>query len=365
MFSIEDTTTSTPQSNKTINCKAAIQHIQERESDLRLKDAVQTFWPSSEFVKCNHIWPREPGVGICIEGQTKVADDGLLLVTTNFNNLSILRNSILDKDTVPLKGSFTAAHIKLIQEYNDGMWYGERYELADRIYDDMPKLNSPITPTDVKKLLQLNAMKRADNGNKWIESNYQFMCVMKTEAMLEENRTRFSQNPAGWMGGVCDVYHNNINLDKMIEVGQELYYRFPEIMPKKDANNMYDGDVVGEQTSKNGFKFPGCPEEKVTLILEVFKDSVEFCKRRFMTKFALELINYGRNLEMTRPQDRKGKYYDVAEYHGDLQDETFRKPFIRFQDDYTKFNEMRVGKAYKNAFYGEMVTTNLASKIIF
>ena len=224
MFKPEQKTRSVPSGNKTINCALHIDELNERFDDMLKDDIVQVFWPAKDLVECCHGMSMEPIVSNVIECQNTVTADGLLNVVTNFNNLAIPKTVIEEHAAMPVFTSgarITPEQQVFIDEYNEGMWHGEKYgkpDLVQHITADEIKAGVQ-TDSVIKKLKYLVACKRSDNCNKWIQSRYQFMGVMSTEAMFEKDRTRASQKCASWMGGVCDVWHNNIKLDKMIEVG--------------------------------------------------------------------------------------------------------------------------------------------------
>lgn len=356
----EQDTFSVASGNKTVNVALDLEELHNREDDILNEDNCQTFWPSRDSVDSAHAMALEPIVSKSNLGQVSKTADGLLKVLTSFNNLSIPKSEInMNAEDIPLVGQYTQAHLNLINDYNEGMWYDETFvENKSYHFDRNPALGNDILPQDQQKLLYLLACKRADNANKWIEDRYQFMGIMSTEMMYNKDRTRASQKGAGWMGGVTDVYHNNPNLKKMIEVGESVYFRPPRIIPNKDKNGSYDGSVTGEVVYKEGVRFKGKPIEKATLMIETFDDSADLYKRKFFCKFVCDLINFGRG--------EGGEKFTMADYYDELENFEFRKKYlIPFQDNWIRLLELHAGKAYGNAMYGEHFTINLTSKILF
>lgn len=356
MFAPEQNTFSVPSGNKTINCRLHVEQFQDRMRDGQDKDAVQVFWPATNFIKCCPAIDKEPAVCDVIESQNTTSGDGLLNIVTNFNNLAIQKEAIIEQnagdipDDLLLYDDFC---IDLIQEYNDGMFYGDAYmdfTSSEYHYETIPQLGKPIEPEDRQKLLYLLACRRADNCNKYIERKFQFMGVMKTEAIVVDDNFEVSQKCTAWMGGVCDVWNNSPTAKKMIEVGNHLMMRMPTVIP--DLNNL--PGVIGETTFAEGMTIASNPIDKVMMILERYDDSMFFCQKRFMAKFVVALR---RIAEPT---------YSVKQYYEDLKDDDFRRRIIiPFQQDFLKFQENYVGRAYANALYGQHLTIVLKSPVLY
>jgi len=372
MFTPEQNTRSVPAGNKTINAALYVDGLNDRFEDMMRKDVYEVLWPSQKFVECCHAMVMEPFVTDISAQAASTTGDGLLNIMTTFNNLCISKVDIdVGVDELKAEGELTQSHIDLLNEYNDGMWYCNDYvnntyafttdevNAIKRAFADGKASKTPVMIDKDKwssKLLYLIGCKRADNANKWIENRYQFMGIVKTEAMLEQNRIKATQKCTGWMGGVCDVWHNNPTLDKMIEVGQHLYYRYPKVLPT------INGTIMSESTVKDNMRFAGAPVEKATLILETFKDNQhDFLKRRFISNLFVRAYNMGVNAH-AQGKINTGKYHKMLD---DDDDNIRQKVLYPFEDELIKFMDMYAGKAYSNALYGEYVTIVLKSQTLF
>ena len=89
--------------------------------------------------------------------------------------------------------------------------------------------------------------------------------------------------------------------------------------------------------------------------------------RRFMANFVVKMMNHSRDLVRTTDAAYANiPKYSMSEYFNDIQDDSFRKKFlVPFQDEFIIFQERHAGKVYSNAMYGEKLTINLSSKILF
>lgn len=353
-FDFDQQQRSVPSGNKTVNAELPQEQLLERLAVIN-DENVTIFWPSPDFKTAAHAMSMEPCVVDVSDAQASISNDGLLQVFTCFNNYPIL-NSVIKTNADDLSKKYSQQHIDLFLEFNDGHFIREDWvKPAEQVLDPTSKIGSdvPVPEEEQRKFNHLLALKRAKNCNDYIAKKNQWFGTMKTESMMKkQDGVPPSQPPAIWMGGVVDLFHNNPNDTGIIQVGDPLYYRMPEIIP--DPNN--SGWVIGEQTYRDNVRFEGAPIEKVMMIIEKY-DSKDFCHQRFFANFVIQLMRH--------PNMGNRPGYNYQRYLEDLESNDLRNLIFAFENDHNTFKENHVGLAYSNAFYGQIIRAILKSQSIY